>query len=338
MRSLIAGMAAGSSVGLGVLLALGGSSAARDHAGAEEAPVAFVLDADTANEMDDMYAITQAVLDPHAALTLLTAAHFNNTEITTKRRWHAYEMDGFVPLLASQAENERLLGALGSDVIALPGASEMIGYSWGYFDGAPVPEAPGIDAIIEAARDLPEGDRLTVLSVGPLTNVAAAIIAAPDIAGRLDLWWLGTKYDVDERVWNKNSFNARNDINALDDLLDREDVALTIMPGMVARELMFSRDRSFACLGTTDLPVAPILRDRWDFVGAGEEWTMWDLALTLAVTHPEWATVEARPAPPENARETVRVVTAIDAAAMEAHFWRLLGATCAAPEATPPAP
>ena len=318
------------------LLPATGCAAAQDREGAPGVPVPpvpfvpFVLDADTANEMDDMYAIAQAVLDPRARLTLLTAAHFNNTEIVTKGRWHAYDMDGFVPLLASQAENERLLAALGSDVPALPGAPEMIGYSWGYFDGAPVPEAVGIDAIVDAARALPEGERLSVLSVGPLTNVAAALIRAPDIAGRLDLWWLGTKYDVEARVWNKNSFNARNDINALDYLLDRDDVALTIMPGMVARELMFSRERSLACLDTTDLPVAPILRDRWDFVSANEEWTMWDLALTLAVTHPEWATLETRNAPPENARGTVRVVTAIDAPAMEAHFWQLLGATCPA--------
>ena len=298
--------------------------------------VPFVLDADTANEMDDLYAIAHAVLDPQAELTLLVAAHFNNTEITTKRRWHGYEMDGFDTLAASQAENERLLAALGppaEGVPALPGADEMIGYAWGYFEGAPVPEAPGIDAIIEAARALPEGERLSVLSVGPLTDVAAALIAAPDLADRLDLWWLGTKYDVDARVWNKNSFNARNDINALDYLLDRQDVALTIMPGMVARELMFARERSLACLATTDRPVAGLLRDRWDFVGAGHEWTMWDLALTLAVTHPAWATVETRAAPPENARETVRVVTAIDAPAMEARFWSVLGATC--PAATP---
>ena len=295
---------------------------------AQQTPVPFVLDADTANEMDDMYAIAQAVLDPQADLLLLTAAHFNNTEIHTKGRWHAYEMEGFDTLAASQEENDRLLATLGSDVPALPGADEMIGYAWGYFDGAPVPEAEGIDAIIERARNLPDGERLTVLSVGPLTNVAAAIIRAPDVAGRLDLWWLGTKYDVGTQVWNKNSFNARNDINALDYLLNREDVALTILPGMVARKLMFRRGASLDCLATSDLPVAEPLAARWDFVSAGEEWTMWDLALTLAVTHPDWARIEDRAAPPENTRETVRVVTDIDALAMERHFWSLLGAQC----------
>ena len=295
-------------------------------------PVPFVLDADTANEMDDMYAVAHAVLDPDADLTLLTSAHFNNTEIVTKGRWHAYDMDGFVPVLASQAENERLLALLGSAVPALLGADEMIGYSWGYFDGAPVPDAPAIDAIIAAARAAPDGGRLTVLAVGPLTNVAAALIRAPDIEPRLDLWFLGTKYDPERQVWNKNSFNARNDINALDDLLDRPELRFTIMPGAVARQLMFQRDRSAACLAASPLPVATLLAERWDFVGAGPEWTMWDLALTMAVVHPEWATVEERAAPPENAAETVRVVTAIDAPAMEARFWRLLESSCEAAE------
>ena len=319
--------------GMLAVLAAGGTASAEERDSKPRVP--FVLDADTANEMDDLYAVAQAVLDPRADLLLLTAAHFNNTEIVTKGRWHAYDMDGFDTLRASQAENEALLAALGepaAGIPALPGAPEMIGYSWGYFEGAPVPEGPGIDAIVEAARALPAGERLTVLSVGPLTNVAAAIIRSPDIVPKLDLWWLGTKYDVDERIWNKNSFNARNDINAVDYLLDRADAQLTIMPGMVARKLMFQRDRSMDCLSKTDLPVAEMLRDRWDFVSAQGEWTMWDLALTLAVSHPEWATIETRAAPPENARATVAVVTAIDAAAMERHFWRLLGSTCGAAE------
>ena len=298
-------------------------------------PVPFVLDADTANEMDDMYAVAQAVLDPHADLLMLSSAHFNNTEIITKGRWHGYDMDGFVPVLASQAENERLLLALGADVPAPLGADEMIGYSWGYFDGAPVPDAPAIDAIIERARALPDGDMLSVLSVGPLTNVAAALIQAPDIEPKLDLWFLGTKYDTERRVWDKNSFNARNDVNALDFLLNREGLRFTIMPGMVAEQLMFGRARSMACLAASDLPVASVLRDRWDFVGAGAEWTMWDLALTLAVAHPEWASVEARPAPPENTAPAVNVVVDIDEDAMEAHFWSLLGADCPAARALP---
>ena len=104
-------------------------------------PRAFVLDSDTANEMDDMYAIAQAVLDPDARLLGLGSAHFNNVELYTRKRWHHYPMDGFVPVEASQRENERLLALLGAKLPAPLGARDIIGFSWGYFDGAPIPEA-----------------------------------------------------------------------------------------------------------------------------------------------------------------------------------------------------
>ena len=301
------------------------------------APVPFVLDADTANEMDDMYAVAHAVLDPAADLLMLSSAHFNNTEIATKGRWHGYDVDGFVTVAASQAENERLTSLLGSDVPTPLGADEMIGYSWGYFDGASVPDAPAVQAIIERARALPDGERLSVLAVGPATNVAAALIRAPDIAGRLDVWFLGAKYDRGEGIWNKNSFNVRNDLNAFDYVLGLEGLRLTIMPEETARELMFQRERSERCLAASPLPVAAALAERWDFVDAGAEWTMWDLALTMAVAHPEWATIEERPAPPENGGRSVRVVTRIDAPAMEARFWRLLDADCDAARTLGPA-
>ena len=285
---------------------------------------AFILDADTANEMDDMYAITQAALDPQAHLLGLSSAHFNNVEIFTRRHWHHYPMDGFVPVEASQRENERLLALLGSHIPAPIGARDIIGYSWGYFDGAPVPDAPAIAFMIAQARAASPEDKLSIVVLGPLTNVAAALIKAPDIAPRIHIYALGGKYDVATGVWDKNEFNIRNDLNAADYLLNRGDVALTILPATVAQALGFRRADSLARLAASRRPVAKALAERWDFVNAGDSWTMWDLALTLAVTHPSLATVETRAAPPENRRKTLEVISAIDATAMQGRFWSLL--------------
>lgn len=291
---------------------------------APEAPRAFVLDADTANEMDDMYAIAQSVLDPRAKLLALSSAHFNNVELFVRRKWHRYAMDGFVAVEASQRENERLLALLGSKVPAPLGARDIIGFSWGWFDGAPVPDAPAIDAIIAQARAASPEDKLAVVVLGPLTNVAAALIKAPDIAPKIHVYALGAKYDVATRVWDKNEFNIRNDLNAADYLLDRDEVALTILPASVAAGLGFDRAASIARLGRSGRPVAKALAERWDFVSAGAKWTMWDLALTLAVTHAELATFETRAAPPENKRKGLEVITAIDAVGMREAFWELM--------------
>ena len=293
-------------------------------------PPAILLDADTANELDDLYAVAQVVADPHITLGTLTSSHFNNAEIGTKGRWHAYDtvrdLDrGLDTVEASQRENETLLQLMGRTDIPHPeGAREMIGYSWGYFPGAPVPDAPAVDAIVEAGRAATPDSKADLVAVGPLTNVAAALIQAPDIAPNVRVWWLGPGWK--DGVWNKNRFNVRNDLNAADVVLDSPEVELVVMPTETARALMFARERTLPRLRAMDHPLTDYLADRWAFVGAEEEWTQWDMALTLAIAHPEWATRETVPAPPENARDTVDVFTAIDAPAMEAHFFEVLEA------------
>ena len=335
MRALLAGMA-------GLCVAACASTATPpDGQAVRLAPVsAFWLDADTANELDDLYAIAQTIADPHIRLDGLSSSHFNNTEIGTKGRWHAYdtvaELDrGLDTVDASQRENETILQLMGrADIPAPLGTSEMIGFSWGYFDGAPVPDAPAVDAIIAYARAASPEDKADVAAVGPLTNVAAALIQAPDIAPRIRVWWLGAGWE--NGVWNKNRFNVRNDLNAADYVLDRENVELVMMPTQTARALMFTRERTLPALSAIDHPIAAHLHDRWAFVDAKGEWTQWDMALTLAMAHPEWARLERVPAPPENARKHVLVYTDIDAPAMEAHFFGTLATWAESTQAETP--
>jgi purine nucleosidase len=283
-----------------------------------------IVDADTANEMDDLYAIAQLIADPAVKVTALNSAHFNNAELYVRQRWHKYDMKGFVPVDASQRENEKLLKVMGKRIPAPRGAGDILGYSWGYFDGAPIPDAPAIQEIIRAARAAPAGTKINVLVLGPLTNIASAVARAPDIGPKISVYSLSLKYDPITGVWDKNDFNTRNDLNATDFLLDRDDVDLTILPVSVAKDLPFFRDKVMPNLDKVRHRVSKHLRERWEFVGAQEMWTMWDLALTMAASHPEMATVSLRSAPPENKRKTVKVITAIDASSMEATFWQLL--------------
>lgn len=292
-------------------------------------PMSIVIDADTANEMDDLYAISQALVDPSLHVAGIVAAHFNNYDLVAKGRWHDYDMKGFVPVVASHEENKRLLAAVGVQVPAFVGGNQIIGYSWGYHQGAPVPTAPGIDFIVDQARKASTDNPLKLVVLGPLTNVAAAIISAPDIAPRIHIYALGMNYDPIRKIWNKNEFNARNDLNAVDYLLNRDDVALTVLPASVAAALTFKKASTHNRLAAMKTPLAKLLNARWDFVHAGDTWIMWDLALTLAIAKPEFATIERRAPPPENKRAGLNVITQIDAPAMEAHFWKLLEARAA---------
>ncbi len=286
----------------------------------------FLLDADTGNEMDDLYAIVRALEAPNWPLVGVASAHFNNPQLLTDSLWHIYPTLGIQTLEISQEINETLLRVTGrTDLPALRGSASMVGYAWGYYEGAPVPDNPAVQFIIKQARAASPTAPLHVLVLGPATNVAAAILRAPDIVPNLHVWLLSMRFEAEKQVWDKNSFNARNDINALDLLLSEPELALTVMPGNVSRELTFERLSSLDRLSQTDHPTAAMLARRWDEVSAGDSWIMWDLALVEAVLHPRWATVDTFAAPPENGGRPIRVFTDIDAPAMEADFWQALG-------------
>jgi len=287
-----------------------------------------VLDADTANEMDDLYAIAHGVLSAPTmnefVVTGLTSAHFNNVQLLTDERWHIYPTAGIDPVGLSQDLNEALLAALGREDLPHPlGCDRIVGYSWGYYEGAPIPDAPAVRFLIDQARRQPAGTKLDVLVLGPVTNVAAALLHAPEIAPRLRVHVLSMRYDFATGAWNKNSFNARNDINGLDLLLDNTEVELIVMPGNVARALQFRHAESLARLDPDD-PLERLLRERWAEVDAGDSWIMWDLALVAAYLDPQLATTVRVPGPPENTPRTLRVYDSIDAEAIETAFWQVL--------------
>jgi len=285
----------------------------------------FILDADTGNELDDLYAIVRAVIDEEVTVTALTSAHFNNPQLVTDSLWHIYPTENINTVQISQDINENLLETLGRTEIPHPiGADRMVGYAWGYYEGAQVPESEATDFIIERAREHSPSEKLNVVTVGAVTNVAAALLQEPSIAENIRLFSLLMRYDEEYNAWNKNSFNARNDINGLDLILDNEQLELYIIPGNVSRTLTFQREETLERLSEWEHPTVNILERRWDEVSAGDSWIMWDLALVEAIIHPEWATFESVAAPPENGSREIYMISDIDEDQMRNEFWRLM--------------
>jgi inosine-uridine nucleoside N-ribohydrolase len=285
----------------------------------------IVIDADTGNEMDDLYAIVSALLDDEAEVDALISAHFNNVQLLTDSMWHIYPTEDINTIQISQDLNEQLLYLMDRNNIPHPiGSDRMVGYAWGYYEGAPVPESPGVDHIIHHAQDASPENKLNVVCLGAVTNVAAAVLLEPAIAKNIRLYALTMKYDPKKNAWNKNSFNARNDINGLDVLLNNKDLELIVIPGNISREMVFHRTKTVSKLAEIDHPVAKLLTDRWDEVSAGDTWIMWDLALVEAVIHPGMAKFESVETPPENTSRKIEVITGIDVDAMKGLFWEKL--------------
>ncbi len=280
------------------------------------------LDADTGNEMDDLYAIAHLVKSKKINLIGISSAHFNNADLNVFEKWNAYDAATLKPVEESQRLNEEILAALDRMDIPHPlGADRQIGRAWGQQDPR---DSPAAQAIITEARKMRGAEKLDILTLGAMTNIATALILAPDIKDKIRLFSLGSWYTPESKAWNKSEFNIRCDLNAFDYLLNLEGLDFTIMTTTTSFALKFDRDETYAALDDS-VEIEKILADRWRIQNPQDKTrVMWDLALVEAYLHPEWSTVSQVMTPPENTQRLVNVYTKIDAVKMKAEFWRII--------------
>ncbi len=119
----------------------------------------LILDADTGNEVDDLYAISRALIEPSWEITALNATQWQTSHWAVDQ-----SMEN------SHRLNQMILGHLGLSVKALRGGVDRM-YDWG--DKAQ--HSAAVYEIIQQARDLSGEEKLTVVALGALTNVASAI-------------------------------------------------------------------------------------------------------------------------------------------------------------------
>ncbi|MEM6459087.1 MAG: nucleoside hydrolase [Planctomycetota bacterium] len=168
-------------------------------------PVSMVLDTDTYNEIDDQFALAYALLSPdRLRVEAVYAAPFQNERAGSPGEG----------MRQSREEIGRVYERLGGgDHPPALGGSE----AWVTDTGASVP-SPARDDLIERAmgRD-PDGPPLYVVAIGAATNVASALMHAPEIAARVVVVWLGG-HPV---YWpNQSEFNLRGDPAAARVLFD----------------------------------------------------------------------------------------------------------------------
>jgi inosine-uridine nucleoside N-ribohydrolase len=278
------------------------------------------LDADTGNETDDVYAIARLLADPSVEVVGLSSAHFNNADLVAFEKWNQYPTVGIKTVEISQQLNEAILAAMGKSSIAHPiGADRQIGRAWG---GTEPRKSHASDAIIAAVKSLKPGEKLDVLCIGALTNIASAIILDPGIIPFIRCFSMGAKYNMMKGAWSKNEFNIRGDLNAFDYLLDCQNLDLTIIPVESCQPFRFERDVLYAGLND-QIPIHKMMKDRWKETNPDDKIrTLWDLALVESYLNRDLTELVSVNTPPENFKRKVNVFTKIDVKAMKDDFWK----------------
>ena len=269
-----------------------------------------IIDADTGNEVDDLYALSRGLIEPSWNILALNATHWQTSHWAIENTMeNSHRLNGVI------------LGHLGLDLKTRRGGVARM-YDWGDM----AQHSAAAYEIIHQARAMPEGKKLTVIALGALTNVGSALFVDPSIADKLSLYWLGTSYDFEEGITSTNDFNCIMDVQALH-LILQSNVELHIMPINVAAKLDFTFTETKSQLaGRHEL--GDFLCDRWvtHLDGLRKNRVIWDVALIEAIVHPEWADTQTIQASKDFGHKTIHYYSDIEADKMKAEFFREVNA------------
>lgn len=161
----------------------------------------ILIDSDTANEIDDLYAIVLALVSPDRfKIEGFVATHFSSSggPDSTQRSY-----DLLIDLLKSAGAEGKYTVKKGSHPMQ--------------YCNTPI-ESEGVDFIIEKALEGDEHDPLWVVGLGAATNLASAILKAPEIIPKVRYVF----HARSEYTWPERSvqFNVYGDIIAAKTLLE----------------------------------------------------------------------------------------------------------------------
>ena len=161
--------------------------------------VRMVLDTDTFNEIDDQYAIAYALLAPEKLeIEAFYAAPFFNMHSSSPEDGMERSYDEIIKLLKFAGREEFIPKTFKGSRTYLPDEKTPV-------------ESPACDDMIAKARATADGEVLYVVAIGAITNVASALIKAPDIAEKIVIVWLGGH----AFHWpNSREFNLQQDVAA----------------------------------------------------------------------------------------------------------------------------
>ncbi|WP_253745147.1 nucleoside hydrolase [Nonomuraea thailandensis] len=163
-----------------------------------------IINTDAKNEADDQFAIVHGLLSPTLDMRGLIPAHFGTRRSQRSMEESREEIDLLLDLL----------GMTGSAPVANGAATALPD------ERTPV-DSPGARLIIEESKLASRDDRLFVAFLGPLTDMASAVLLDPELARRpVTVIWIGGSghrgYDEGPKV----EFNLSNDIHAANVVFD----------------------------------------------------------------------------------------------------------------------
>jgi purine nucleosidase len=278
------------------------------------------LDADTGNEMDDVWAIVRLLwAKEQVDIMGLSSAHFNNADLLTFDKWNQYSTRTINTLKISQELNEEILNTMNLSFINHPmGADRQMGRAWGGYE----PRASkASDEILKVIKNLKPNEKLDILSLGAMTNVASLVALDSTVKSKIRIFSMGLRYNFTKKYWDKNEFNGRGDLNAIDFLFNQKNLDWILIPVETCLPYRFEIEEAKSRFDDNN-PVEQLMEKRWlETNPQNKNRILWDLALVQAYLLPSEAEFINAQGPIENGQNPVKIYSKINLKAFYDDFW-----------------
>lgn len=288
-------------------------------------PVRLLIDTDAANEIDDQYAIAWALLSPeHMTVEAVTAVPFSfahhQPELlaaekaledgTTRKEHLVGGFQGWLDRLHAQGRRAADLNFVGPaegmelsyteictiyDKLGMPHDGRVFKGATRYMQSPDdIVESEAVDTIIRLAR---AGEApLYIAAMGCVTNVASALLKAPDIIDRIVVIWTSA-YPSSAPHCNRPSLNLVQDVHASRLIFD-SGVPHIYLPGYhVGAQLKISRPemaefvKGKGAIGDylNHLYTHNPLHDMFAITNRAQRtWVIWDIINIAWLINPAW--------------------------------------------------
>lgn len=298
------------------------------------AKIPVIFDTDANNELDDQHAM---------AYMFFSGETFDVRGVTVNATFNGGEIGEHF----KEAQRILSLCNVSGDIPLFTGANADFEDIESHINENKYDGKEAVEFIIEEAR-IPRDDKLVLLPVGKLTNIALALEKAPDIKDNVRIVWLGSNYP------EKGEYNQENDIPALNYILEQnvpfemvmvrygkpsgsdavkvtpDDIAKN-MPGLGPKvQAITGRNGSdFTCFGDYSVN----LFENIDLYGDPPSRALFDMVAVAIVKDPSWGEANSIPAPtlideewedrPDNSRKIV-IWENFDKEAIFADFYAIM--------------
>jgi len=278
----------------------------RDLASNEKIKV--IIDSDTANGVDDLFAIMRVMEAEEMDVRGLLSA-----------QWRLVDLDNDSTLSLNQDLHRKILWHYRKDRIPSPSGSNL---PIRYLPAGKSSPNNASKAIIRAVHELPYQQKLNVLCLGTATNLAAAILEKPEIIDKIVCYIQGPYYDPARRSWDKSDPVTRLDLEATDILLNTENLEIHLIPADIAAEMVILKKEVREEWNDPDSLQKIIIKRMEDIYRGNDSIPSSSLALAEAFLSPDMSTQKQLIAPPENSQRKIYVYTRIDGDRMKKNFWK----------------